>query len=875
MNCIPLEKYDPKTFEDEIYSKWLEHNVFSPDNSLFGKFSMVAPPPNVTGVLHMGHALNFILQDVLVRYKRMKKNSTLWLFGTDHAGIATQAVFERHLKSIGKSKDDFEREEFVREIFKLKNKHRGVIVDQIKKLGASYDHSRERFTLDENLCKAVSKVFKDLYSKGLIYRGEYLVNLDPGSGSVVSDEEIEYKEVDGKLYFIRYFIDSSSFIEIATTRPETMFGDTAIAVNPNDERYKSLVGKEVTIPLTTKKIKVIADFYVDSAFGTGALKVTPAHDPNDFEISKRHNIPKVNILTQDGKLNKNVPLQYQGLKMKDARFKIEIELMEKGFLKDVKKHKQQVGHCYRSGEVIEPYLSTQWFVKMKPLADKALKALENGELRFYPKKWENTYKYWLSNIRDWCISRQLVWGHRIPAWYNIDTSELVISDTDPSLDEKNMGKRFVQDPDVLDTWFSSWLWPFSSLGWPDITVDFKNYYPTDALITAYDIIFFWVARMVMAGLEFTGQIPFKDVYITPLLRDKHGKKMSKSLGNGIDPLDIINEYGSDSLRFTLSFLSVQGQDLNIDTKDFMFGAKFANKVFNASKFILLNLKNREILNDLKFNDIDKWLLTSLNSTILGVESSFTNYKYNEASKFIYEFFWNDFCDWYIEISKIDLNSRNVNIQNMAISKLLFFLKKALLILHPFIPFVTEKIYSEFSEKGDILALNEYPSFDIANNFQEEFESFKAFKTFIVSVRTLRSEFNISPSIKIDVALKFDADFKYERYFNSNECIARKMINFRNLFYNKNYDGMIGVAVAGFEIYADIKSLIDKAKELRRLEKQLEKYKMLRISASKKLENENFLMNAPKEIVESEKLKLVEFSSLIDKINSYILNLKNL
>ncbi len=453
-----------------------------------------------------------------------------------------------------------------------------------------------------------------------------------------------------------------------------MFGDTAIAVNPNDERYKSLVGKEVTIPLTTKKIKVIADFYVDSAFGTGALKVTPAHDPNDFEISKRHNISKVNILTQDGKLNKNVPLQYQGLSAKDARFKIETELMEKGFLQDVKKHKQQVGHCYRSGEVIEPYLSTQWFVRMKPLADKALKALENGELKFYPKKWENTYKYWLSNIRDWCISRQLVWGHRIPVWYNVDTSELIVSDTDPSLDEKNMGKRFVQDPDVLDTWFSSWLWPFSSLGWPNVDVDFKNYYPTNTLITAYDIIFFWVARMVMAGLEFTGQVPFKDVYITPLLRDKQGKKMSKSLGNGIDPLDIINEYGSDSLRFTLSFLSVQGQDLNIDAKDFMFGAKFANKVFNASKFILLNLKNRKILNDLKFNDIDKWLLTSLNSTILGVESSFANYKYNEASKFVYEFFWNDFCDWYIEISKIDLNNENVDIQNMAISKLLFFLK---------------------------------------------------------------------------------------------------------------------------------------------------------------------------------------------------------
>ncbi|AHH04663.1 Valyl-tRNA synthetase [Borrelia miyamotoi FR64b] len=666
------KNYDPRIFEDKIYKKWLNNGVFSANAGLEFRFSMVAPPPNVTGILHMGHALNFTLQDILVRYKRMQGADTLWLFGTDHAGIATQAVFERQLRELGKSKDDFSREEFVEEIFKLKDKHRAIIVNQIEKLGASYDHSRERFTLDAELCQAVNKVFIDLYNKGLIYRGEYLVNLDPGSGSVVSDEEVEYREVVGKIYFVKYLLDDDNFIEVATTRPETIFGDVAVAVNPNDDRYKSLIGKYVTVPIANRKVRVIADNYVDMEFGSGALKITPAHDPNDFEIAKRHDIPKINILTRDAKLNENVPIEYQGLNVSTARSKIERDLREKGLLIGVKSHKHQVGHCHRSGEIIEPYLSNQWFVRMRPLADNALKALMNGEIRFFPKKWENTYKHWLLNIRDWCISRQLVWGHRIPAWYDVETGEVIISEINPSLSEEYKDRNFVRDPDVLDTWFSSWLWPFSSLGWPEVTFDFKNYYPTNTLITAYDIIFFWVARMVMAGLEFTEQVPFRDIYITPLLRDKKGRKMSKSLGNGIDPLEIIEQYGSDALRFTLAFLSVQGQDLNIDTKDFMFGAKFANKVFNASKFILANLEGRVVLDKLELDDVDKWLLTSLNSTVAVLDWAFKNYKYNEATKAVYEFFWNDFCDWYIEISKINLANDDTNLQNMAISKLIFF-----------------------------------------------------------------------------------------------------------------------------------------------------------------------------------------------------------
>ncbi|ETZ18936.1 Valyl-tRNA synthetase [Borrelia duttonii CR2A] len=452
----------------------------------------------------------------------------------------------------------------------------------------------------------------------------------------------------------------------------------------------------------------------------------------------------------------------------------------------MKNHKHQVGHCHRSGEVIEPYLSNQWFVKMKPLADAALQALIDGKIRFYPRKWENTYKHWLSNIKDWCISRQLVWGHRIPAWYDVQTGEIVVSEFDPSLSENYSGRSFVRDSDVLDTWFSSWLWPFSSLGWPDVTFDLKNYYPTTTLVTAYDIIFFWVARMVMAGLEFMGEVPFRDIYITPLLRDKKGQKMSKSLGNGIDPLNIIEQYGSDALRFTLSFLSVQGQDLNIDTKDFMFGAKFANKVFNASKFILSNLKGRLVLDSLEFDDIDKWLITRLNATVAVIDWSFENYKYNEATKAVYEFFWNDFCDWYIEISKINLCSDDFDLQNITISKLIFFLKESLLIMHPFIPFITEEIYSKVMSLKDILALKKYPEVTMQRDFREECQQFNLFKDFIISIRTLRSEFNIVPNVKINVALKFGNTFQSEKYFRRNEYIAKKLINFDCIFYNENY-----------------------------------------------------------------------------------------
>ncbi|UGQ17515.1 valine--tRNA ligase [Borrelia sp. RT1S] len=866
------KKYDFNIFEDKVYKKWVENEIFKPNGRLNPKYSMVAPPPNVTGVLHMGHALNFILQDVLIRYKRMKGNDTLWLFGTDHAGIATQSVFERQLKDLGKNKNDFTREEFIDEIFKLKNKHRQIIVSQIERLGVSYDHSRERFTLDDGFCSAVNKAFMDLYNKGLIYKGEYLVNLDPGSGSVVSDEEVEYREIVGKIYFIKYLLDDNSFIEIATTRPETMFADVAVAVNPADSRYKALIGRDVRIPIVNRRVKIIGDIYVDMEFGSGALKITPAHDPNDFEIAKGHDLPRINILTEKGKLNENVPIEYQGLSVGDARDRIEKDLRDKGLLVDVRSHKHQVGHCHRSGEVIEPYLSKQWFVKMKPLADNALKALEKGEIRFYPKRWENTYKHWLLNIRDWCISRQLVWGHRIPAWYDCKTGEVVVSELDPALREEYKDRNFTRETDVLDTWFSSWLWPFASLGWPEPSLDFKNYYPTDTLITAYDIIFFWVARMIMAGLEFTGQVPFKEIYITPLLRDKQGRKMSKSLGNGIDPLEIINEYGSDALRFTISFLSVQGQDLNIDTKDFMFGARFVNKLFNASRFILSNLDGRVMPGKLELNDVDKWLLASLNSTIVSLEGALKNYKYNEATRAVYEFFWSDFCDWYIEISKINLNSGDSDIQNMTILKLIFFLEKSLLLMHPFLPFITEEIYSKLPPSKGTLALANYPEAVSQENFREDFESFNSFKDFIISIRTLRSEFNIVPNIKMNVALRFDNTFKYERYFKRHEYIAKKLINFDLIFYNENYENMIGVPNVGFESFADIKGLIDIDKELLRLSKQLDKYEKLKASTLAKLENQNFLSNAPIEIVDIEKLKLEEFDFFTSKISNYINNL---
>lgn len=878
-----LEKnYNPKQFEDKIYSQWQEKKVFTPilQDRESNPFVVVMPPPNVTGILHMGHGLNMSLQDILIRYHKMQGEETLWVPGTDHAGIATQSVVERQLKEEKlPSRKEMGREAFVEKVWQTKEKHHGFIKSQMERLGLSVDWSRERFTLEEDLSKAVSHCFIELYNKGLIYKGEYLVNWDPSTQSAISDEEVEHKEVMGALYKIAYpLVDGSGSLEIATTRPETLFGDTAIAVHPEDERYKNLLGKKVHIPLTDREVIIIADSYVDPAFGTGAVKITPAHDPNDFEMGNRHNLERINVMNPDATLNEKAG-KFSGLNRKEARKAIVKALKEEGFLLEEKPHKQQVGHCDRTGEVIEPYLSTQWFVKMKPMAEKGLEALEKGKIRFYPKHWENTYKHWMENIRDWCISRQLWWGHRIPVWYDVQNEEMVVSATDPALEEKYKGRIFRQEEDVLDTWFSSWLWPFSVMGWPQNTQDLKRFYPTTTLVTGYDIIFFWVARMVMAGIEFIGEVPFKDIYITPLIRDKKGRKMSKSLGNGIDPIEVIDLYGSDALKFTLSFLSAQGQDLPIDLETFKFGSKFANKVWNASRLILTRGEGLSYSENFEKDGVDYWLLSSFSKTILEVEKAMKAYRFNDASKAVYEFFWQDFCDWYLEIQKINFQeaekSGDVKRSSEIFSKLVYFLKESLLLLHPFLPFITEEIASHLPlEKKEFLASSLYPRVneeDIKENCYKEFEFYKEW---VSSLRTIRSEFSLAPNLPIKVEVSFEEGFKARELFLILEEKSKSLLKAESIVEidSLNKTQGIGSAGKGWETQALIKDFIDIPKEKARLTKNYEHYRNLVEKTELKINNPSFKERAPKELVAFEEQKLNEFKKFQQMNKEYLDNL---
>ncbi|MBL8968306.1 MAG: valine--tRNA ligase, partial [Spirochaetaceae bacterium] len=698
MKAIELAKaYDPKSFEDRIYEAWKKNGHFQPAGVNGRKpFVVVIPPPNVTGVLHMGHGLNHSLQDISVRYARMCGRPTLWLPGSDHAGIATQNVVEKRLRKEGKSRHSLGREKFLEETWKVANEHKAIIEKQIAKIGDSVDWSRERFTLDEGLSKAVRDVFVTLYERNLIYKGKYLVNWCPSCGTALADDEVEKADESGKMWHIYYELEGGpqpgfpeGRIEIATTRPETLLGDTAVAANPEDERYKALVGKRVHLPLTGRLIPVIADAYVDKEFGTGLVKITPAHDPNDFEVGNRHGLERINLLNPDGTLGEAAPEKYRGLKVAAARKAVLEDLADLGLLKGEKDIVHAVGHCYRCATTIEPYLSEQWFVKMKPLAEKALKAWKDGEVRFYPQKWENTYEHWLTNIRDWCISRQLWWGHRIPAWHCAHCGKTVVAREEPLECPFCKSTELTQDEDVLDTWFSSWLWPFSTLGWPADAADFRKYYPTTTLVTAYDIIFFWVARMIMAGMEFTGKSPFKDVCIHGLVRDKQGRKMSKSLGNGIDPLEIVDEYGADALKFTLAYNCASGQDVCVDMESFKMGSKFANKVWNASRYILMNLEGRELVEKPAYNDVDRWILHRLGEAAAACRAAYEGYRYNEAAQAAYAYFWDDFCDWYIEATKLSLRSGDEAERNRATTVLLEVLEESLRLLHPLLPFVTE------------------------------------------------------------------------------------------------------------------------------------------------------------------------------------------
>ena len=909
MKAIELEKaYDPKTFEDRIYNEWESKGYFKPVsdeanpvhcqcaecNKKTNTYSVVIPPPNVTGVLHMGHGLNNTLQDIVVRYHRMKGDNTLWVTGTDHAGIATQNVVERKLKAEGKSRNDLGREKFLERTWQVKEEHHSIIVKQQKKLGNSTDWDRERFTYDEGLSGAVREVFVTLYERGLMYKGKRLVNWCPRCGTALADDEVDHEDTQGAMYHIYYeYADGSGKIEVATTRPETFFGDTAVAVNPNDERYKAIVGKKLKLPLIGKEIPIIADDYVDMEFGTGMVKITPAHDPNDWEVGKRHNLEVINLLTPDGKMNENVPEKYRGLKPEQARKLVIEDLTEAGLFKEEEKMVHSVGKCYRCKTVVEPYLSDQWFVKMKPMADKALAAWKAGEIKFFPQKWENTYEQWLVNIRDWCVSRQIWWGHRIPAWY-CECGETIVSRTDPDCCPKCGSKNLRQDPDVLDTWFSSWLWPFSTLGWPEKTPDLEKFYPTTALVTAYDIIFFWVARMIMAGLEFTGKAPFHDIYIHGLVRDKQGRKMSKSLGNGIDPLEIIDMYGSDALKFTLAFMCAQGQDILVDKDSFKLGSRFCNKVWNASRYLLGNLEGRNLVpvTDADLTELDKWIYSRLNHAAKTARDALDSYRYNDAASAMMEYFWNEFCDWYVEATKINFKNGDDKEKDRQASVLMNILEESLRLLHPYIPFVTEEIYAKLPVKELVAARKEAGTQKIASNsdyegmlinapypeYVEERENdqinkrFDVLKDLIGKVRALRVECGIDPAEKINIAILVSKGSAAEVCREKVEMI-QLLAGVKSVeFVNEKPASSIGTVGSDFEAFIIVDESINKEQLLARFKKTLEKEQGYARMSQNKL-NGNFAKHAPANLVEEEKQRLADSNKKIATLESYIKELE--
>ncbi|WP_368985431.1 valine--tRNA ligase [Caldifermentibacillus hisashii] len=850
-------KYDPNSIEKGRYEWWVKNKFFeAKDDETKQPYSIVIPPPNVTGKLHLGHAWDTTLQDIITRMKRMQGYDVLWLPGMDHAGIATQAKVEQKLRAEGKSRYDLGREKFLEETWKWKEEYAQTIRHQWAKLGLGLDYSRERFTLDEGLSKAVREVFVSLYKKGLIYRGEYIINWDPVTKTALSDIEVIYKDIQGAFYHLRYPLkDGSGYIEIATTRPETMLGDTAVAVHPEDERYKHLIGKTLVLPIVGREIPIIADEYVDMEFGSGAVKITPAHDPNDFEVGNRHNLERILVMNEDGTMNEKAG-KYKGMDRFECRKQIVKDLQEQGVLIKIEEMVHSVGHSERSGAVVEPYLSTQWFVKMKPLAEAAIKLQKTeGKVHFVPERFEKTYLHWMENIRDWCISRQLWWGHRIPAWYHKETGEVYVGHEAPQ-DAEN----WEQDPDVLDTWFSSALWPFSTMGWPDKeAADLKRYYPTDALVTGYDIIFFWVSRMIFQGLEFTGKRPFKDVLIHGLVRDAEGRKMSKSLGNGVDPMDVIDQYGADSLRYFLATGSSPGQDLRYSTEKVESVWNFANKIWNASRFALMNmggLPYEDIDLNGKKSVADEWILTRLNETIETVTNLAEKYEFGEVGRALYNFIWDDFCDWYIEMAKLPLYGEDETAKKTTRSVLAYVLDQTMRLLHPFMPFITEEIWQNLPHEGESITVAEWPKVRPELSNQEASEQMKLLVEIIRSVRNIRAEVNTPMSKKIAMIINAH-DEKILDTLETNKAYLERFCNPEMLTIGVGVlapEKAMTAVVSGAEIYLPLQGLINIEEEITRLEKELEKLNKEVERVQKKLANEKFVAKAPAQVVEEERAK---------------------
>ncbi|MDO5306739.1 MAG: valine--tRNA ligase [bacterium] len=873
--------YDAQSTEDKMYKFWENGQYFKANaKSTKPAFSMVIPPPNVTGVLHMGHALDETLQDILTRYHRMAGYEALWIPGTDHAGIATQAVVEKKLRAEGKSRFDLGREKFLEETWKWTNEHKSAILDQCKRLGVSFDRSRERFTFDEGCSEAVKEVFVKLYEKGLIYKGAYIVNWCPRCQSAISDIETEYETEQGHMWEISYpLVGEPGAIIVDTTRPETMFGDVAIAVHPSDKKYSELIGKNVLIPLTNRTIPIIADEYVDKSFGTGAVKITPAHDPNDFEVGKRHNFKPIWVIDEEGKLKScpEVPPEYQGLDRYEAREKIVDMLKLKGFLLRIKDHEHNVGKCQRCNTTIEPLLSEQWFVKMEPLAKEAIAAVKDGRIKFVPERWTKNYLGWMENIRDWCISRQLWWGHQIPAYYHKVTGEMVVAKENP--DPEN----YVQDKDCLDTWFSSGLWPFSTMGFPQTeTEDFKKFYPTSVLVTGFDIIFFWVARMITMGLEFTGKAPFSTVYIHGLIRDEKGQKMSKSKGNTIDPVKIIDKYGCDALRFTMTSLCTYGgQDIKISDERFEYGRNFANKLWNASRFVLMNLQgvDNKPIDKSKLTLVDKWILNQLNETAKIVNENIKDYRIGEVAHILYDFFRNEYCDWYVEIAKIQLQDSEIKMNTQRVLK--YVLDMSLRMFHPIMPHITEQVWQLVKEFGledgenDALIVAKYPEYRADLNYPKEAEEMKQVFETITSLRNLRQSFNISTSATIDVEIRSEG--RELEIFKSIEAYIHRLAKVNNITYAK-IDAPIPpksatAIVSASKLIVPLADLIDLDAEIKRQEKKLEKLVNEKNSLQGRMKNEKFVANAPKELVEQTNARIDEIIAQENVINDLITSLK--